>query len=266
VNINYAIMPFGFIKRTTAMRALLQGQRIAAIPHNWTNANRELSYKGQDNSENVRYLVDRDETLKAFDAKFAQYTPGTPDLGIFKSATEICERFLYPKGGVFGPTGPTNTNVTTIGPIGMPTQAVTYNASESNIKDWWALNLLTGDNLREKPYGDLYPRITTKSNTFTVHYRVQTLRQRPFPGSSSDTTGKDKWYKVWDETRDQVLSELRGSTTIERFIDPQDSRFAKFLPGGAPNPVPWTFIDVQKDSLEPAYRFRIISNKRFQPW
>ncbi len=38
-------------------------------------------------------------------------------------------------------------------------------------------NTVTGDNLREKPYADLYPRLTTKSNTYTVHFRVQNAQK-----------------------------------------------------------------------------------------
>jgi len=273
VNLNYQIMPFSYLKRSTALRAVLQSVRVTAIPQNWTNVNKELSYKGQDNPENVRYLVDRDETLKQFDAYFAEYTPGAPEKGFFKSASQICERFLYPKGKVFnqadsaaGGPGPTNTNPLNASPYGTPgmvrSQITDAAGSSANIKAWWAANLLTGDNVREKPYGDIYSRITTKSNTFTVHYRVQTLRQRPYPGKNTDAAAAT-WYQTWDEGRDQVLSELRGSTTIERYIDPLDSRFSALNPDGTANKF---FIDVQKNSLEPAYRFRIINNKRFQPW
>jgi hypothetical protein len=105
---------------------------------------------------------------------------------------------------------------------------------------------ITGDNLREKPYGDLYPRLTTKSNTYTVHMRVQTLRKKPGPN-----------HAVWDEVSDQVTSEYRGSSTIERYIDPHDPRFD----GNHPD-----YIDVDKKSLEPAYRFRVVNSKRFQPY
>ena len=127
---------------------------------------------------------------------------------------------------------------------------------EASIKAFWARHTLTGDNVREKPYGDLYPRITTKSNTYTVHYRVQTLRQRPYTGNPS---GAAAYYGTWDESRDQVLSEYRGHTTIERYLDPQDARFEASY--SRPDK-----INVDTDSLEDAYRFRIIHNKRFSPW
>src|SRR5262249_46604724 len=91
VNLNYQIMPFNYLKRTTALRAVLQSVRITAMPHKWTNANNEVSYKGQNNPETLRYLVDRDQTLSQFDAFFAQYAPGNPDRGFFKSASQICD-------------------------------------------------------------------------------------------------------------------------------------------------------------------------------
>ena len=36
---------------------------------------------------------------------------------------------------------------------------------------------LTGDNSRERIYATIYPRLTTKSNTYTVHMRVQNSRK-----------------------------------------------------------------------------------------
>ena len=38
---------------------------------------------------------------------------------------------------------------------------------------------MIGDNLREQPYAHLYGKLTTKSNTFTVYYRVQALKRSP---------------------------------------------------------------------------------------
>jgi hypothetical protein len=231
------MVPFSYIERSTALRAALHSLRVTAIPNSFTRKNgvmNELRYKGVDNDENLRYLVDRDETLKGFKAFFDTYTSGSPDLGFFKSASQICERFFYPKGQPYNHS------------------TVTYTSGDSSIKAWWATCSVTGDNVREKPYSDLYSRITTKSNTYTVHYRVQSLRQRPYTGAAG---GEAAYYKTWDESRDQVLSEYRGHTTIERFLDPQDERFYKV-----------TGYNPDKDSLEKAYRFRVIYNKRFSPW
>jgi uncharacterized protein (TIGR02600 family) len=241
VNLNYPIMPFGYIKRSTALRAALHPLRVAAIPESMTRQSggaTELRYKVALNNENVRYLVDRDQTLRAFDDFFAYFQFNKND-GFFKSASQICERYLYPKGTLFG--GAT----------------VSYSPGETQIKEFWRRSKVTGDNLREKPYSDLYSRITTKSNTYTIHYRVQTLRQRPYTGPAG---GEGAYYRTWDESRDQVLSEFRGHTTIERYLDPEDPRFQ-------PNYSPQEDrINAEQDSLERAYRFRIIYNKRFSPW
>jgi hypothetical protein len=41
---------------------------------------------------------------------------------------------------------------------------------------FWSDYTLTGDDKREMPYNHLLPRVTTRSNTFRVHYWVQSLR------------------------------------------------------------------------------------------
>lgn len=237
VNLNYQIMPFGYLKRSTALRAALQSVRVTAIPQaNAPEYKYDLREGETPKMPNARYLVDRDETLRAFEEFFAEYKTDR-NRGFFKSATEICDRFLYPKGE------------THVGKI--PYRA----KGEAPIRQsFWANSALTGDNVREKPYADLYPRLTTKSNTYTVHYRVQTLRQRP-PAAGEDEAAH---YAKWDESRDGVLSELRGHTTIERYLDPEDKRFSPAYNGEQ--------LDVEKQSLEDAYRFRIIYHKRFSPW
>jgi hypothetical protein len=119
---------------------------------------------------------------------------------------------------------------------------------------WWLQNGdLTGDNEREKPYVDLLPRITTKSNTFTVHMKVQTLRQLPH--------ANDADYRTWTEGKDVVLGEYRGSSTIERYVDPADPRFnPNYTNPATPNVQP---INPDKQSVEPLYRFRTVINKKF---
>ena len=77
----------------------------------------------------------------------------------------------------------------------------------------------------------MYPLLTTKSNTFTVHVVAQSLVKG---------TGN-------------VTGEYKGSTTIERYIDPMDDRLA----GSAHDP--------DTKSLEPLYRFCVVETKRFDP-
>jgi uncharacterized protein (TIGR02600 family) len=219
VNLNYPIAPFGYITRTTALRSALQALRVTAFP----KADYAL-YKSGGGPQSYRKRLDRNETIKGFDAVFNQAS--TFD-NFFKSASQVCERYLYPEGR-------------------------SWDASESNIKAYWALNTMTGDNVREKPYADLYPRVTTKSNTFTVHMRVQTLAQIP-----RDTTTDQYAYAKWQEGKDNVLGEYRGATTIERYIDPGDARLT-IGSSGAINP--------DTTSVESLYRFRVVGIKKFSPW
>jgi uncharacterized protein (TIGR02600 family) len=233
INLNYAIAPFGYLKRTTALRAALHPLRVTAMPQSVVDR-----YKSKDNPDNFRYLVDRDQTVRGFEEFFAGYKKDH-NKGFFKAASEICDRYLYPKGK------------THAGKVEF------QGKNEADIRQqFWKQSSLTGDNVREKPYADLYPRVTTKSNTYTVHYRVQTLRQRAYTGPAE---GEDAYYRSWDESRDSVLSEYRGNSTIERYLDPEDERFKTSYTKG-------DRIDVEKESLEDAYRVRVIFQKRFSPW
>jgi hypothetical protein len=245
VNLNYPMMPFTHIERSTAFRAALHSVRVTAFPSD--HAARYKAWVGATTGAymqnyNYRYPVDRDLTVRAFKDFFDQFKKNS-DLGIFKSASEICDRGLYP---TVLPTDPI-----------LPPKFTVSRGSNSldpdlNLKTtFWKNNALTGDNMREKPYSDLYPRLTTKSNTYTVHVRAQSLRQTPQSAEQG----------VWDEKKDRVIGEYRGSSTIERFIDPEDARFD--AGNGAIDAK--DKIDVDKDSLEPAYRFRVISTKRFVP-
>jgi hypothetical protein len=94
--------------------------------------------------------------------------------------------------------------------------------------------------MRERPYSLIYPRVTTRSNVYTVHMRCQVIRKAP--GSAAN---------VFDPQRDTIGGEYRGSATIERFIDPNDPDLLRYN-------------DVA-DKVDPYYRFRIVSTKHFAP-
>jgi hypothetical protein len=111
---------------------------------------------------------------------------------------------------------------------------------------WWGDYMLTGDNLRENPYGHIYPRLTTKSNTFTVHVQTQTLKK--LPGTTVD---------VFNEEKDQVTGEFRGSFVIERYLDPGSDSLVKA--NGAPG------NETDPNSMVGPYKFRILNSKRFAP-
>ena len=56
----------------------------------------------------------------------------------------------------------------------------------------------------------------------------------------------------WVEGKDTVLSEYRGSSMVERYIDPSDTA----LPDFATNPAA---------TLDAYYKFRVLNTKRFAP-
>lgn len=217
VNLNYQIVPFSNIVRKTGLYAVLKSAKITAIPS--APSTMPANYKSAYNMRNslgsvaTRLTIDTAETLKAFDTKFSAND-------IFRSASQICEMFLVP-------TGQSLSNVQSLG------------------GGFWSTQKLTGDNSREAPYGHIYPRVTTKSNTFQVHYKVQLLKKR----TNSDQT-------VWVEGRDRVVSEYRGSTILERYVDPNDAT----LPDFATKPL--SDADAVIDRY---YRFRVVGNKVFMP-
>jgi uncharacterized protein (TIGR02600 family) len=220
ININYQIQPFTYIKRSTGLHAVMKSTRFMALKvSDAVNYKPHIGGGGAIPADrfipNRRYNIDIVNTLKDFDDKFAKNE-------VFRSATEICEMNLIPAKG-----NPAVSN-------------------SAGMVSFWNNNALTGDNLREKPYVDIYPRLTTKSNTFTVHYRVQALKK-------AAGTSPDKWV----QGRDQVAAEYRGSTTIERYIDVNDPNlpdFASLIVKAPEDP---------KANIDRYYRFRVIKTKRF---
>jgi hypothetical protein len=184
----------------------------------------------------TRYDINRDATVDGVQSMY--FNKGN----IFRYASEICDVYLVPKripGGNY------------------PAQAAPPPTSYSQMDTWWRpsgpgdltkMNF-TGDNLREEPYDRIYPRVTTKSNTYTVHYCVQVLKKR----ANSDQT-------IWEEDKDQVLAESRGATMLERYIDSGD---ATFDTGWDSDTRSLSFGG--KADLSQFYKFRIISTKKFAP-
>jgi len=204
VNLNYQIVPFTYISRTAPLRGVLKSVKIMSIPT--TSAG---NYKSGAGATLFRRNIDLDETIKGFDDRFNNG-------GFFRSASEICDMFLVPTGTSW---------------------STTLNAN------YWGKMQLTGDNAREIPYGHIYPRVTTKSNSYTVHMRVEVLKKNP---SSTPT--------VWDEAKDQVVADYRGSSQVERYVDP-----------AAPELTNVDFIAQKGTTLDQYYRFRVVGSKRFAP-
>ncbi len=205
INMNFQIVPFTYIERSTALRGLLQSEKVASIPDSKIN-----TYKTALTSDEMREPINIEETLKQFQAKFSAGE-------VFRSASDICDLSIVPQGSTLA-------------------QMATY----------WNTRRLTGENLRERIYTTLYPRLTTKSNTYTVHLRVQSLRKRPNSAAG-----------IWTEGKDFVTGEYRGSVTIERFIDGSNPD----IPDYAQTP---NQISTMK-TLDQFFRWRTVTNRQFAP-
>jgi uncharacterized protein (TIGR02600 family) len=228
INLNHLIVPFTYINRDTGLRAAMKSQMVTVIPSptatkfykNQQNPNGTPSSGNMPSDQSVRFPLDADKTLSQFQSRF---NGGD----IFRSASEICSIDLVP----VHPSAPSL-------PI-----------TRANMDAFWAMSPVTGDNVRERPYANLYPLLTTKSNTYTVHYRVQSLKQTP---------GGD--YTTWREDRDVIQGQLRGSQTIERYIDPNDS-----IPDYADPAVVSTSSFPPAQPLGDFYKFRVLSTRQFAP-
>ena len=251
INMNYLMVPFTYINRDTGIRAVLESQQMLAVPNadSGSIASNATTYKQMFdyNSHNptptfstapatLRYSINLDETLKYFAQRFypkAFKLTAAPD--IFRSPAELCSLDLVP-------------NDTSDGNAKSDYQSTGFTANMSN---YWNNHQLTGTNSKDRPYANIYPLLTTKSNSYTVHFRVQSLQ--PLQGANAAPT-------LWREGTDVVLSEYRGSQTIERYVDPS-------LLAGLPDYA----ADAQAGTLSSAallsnsYRFRVDSTRQFSP-
>jgi len=220
INMNYAMAPFSYIRRATGIVSALRSERVVVVPLAKANA-----YKGNGSASaatpTYRQSIDENETLKGFDARFA----AASGPNIFLSPSEICTLDMIPTGS-------------------------TYPLSSTF---WSATNSLTGDNSRERIYTTLQTRLTTKSNTFTVHYRVQVLKK------ASGTSANQ-----WVEGKDIVASESRGSTLIERYVDPNDPDIPDFATQTGGNSSRFPSLS-DRMNIDNYYRFRVVQSRRFAP-
>ena len=215
INLNQQIIPFTWLDRSTGMHALLKNEKILAIPV--TDA---ATYKNGATGD-YRRPVNIPATLSQLRFRF-ENTDGT-GLYAFRSASEICDLHLVPDNATVATTSKA--------------------ALDEDMAKYWNAHSLTGDNSRERIYTTLYPRLTTRSNTFTVHFRAQSLKKRR--GSDPAT---------WEEGKDIIAGDYRGSTSLERYIDPSNPN----LPDYAANPS-------ATPALDTFYRWRVRSNKQFAP-
>lgn len=206
INLNNQIAPFTYLHRRTAFHALLHDLRIPAIP-----VAQAAAYKNGSAGAiaSIWKTVDENATIAEIESRFAVND------NAYLTEGEICGVPLIPAG---------------------------VTATDAALTAYWNNNgsagHLTGDNLRELPYAQLYSRLTTRSNSYTVHVRVQTLRKI--------TT--DPRQNLWNEATDRVTGEWRGSYEIERYLDPS-TLVAPTAAGQAVGP----------------YHFRVVSSRRFAP-
>ena len=248
INLNYAIEPFRHIKRSSGVRAVLGSEEMLTVPNTYSNAYKAgRGYgRGYDiyrhtggtlRNLSLRSWINANETLRQFDEKFDE------DGELFRAASELCELWMVPRE--------------------MPGLNLGRPRLEHMERIWKPDGRrgmgLVGDNSRERPYVNTVPRFTTKSNVFQVHFRAQIVRQSLMDPQDPTNRRSDSDYALFDPAIDQVVGEYRGSTIIERFIDPEDRRIPDYG-------------KLEKDddldtlpTLDHFYRFRVISNKRFAP-
>jgi len=214
INLNDQIAPFTYLHRNTALHALLNDLRIPAI--SVTTAG---TYKSPGTPlPTIWNAVDENATIAQIENKFANNS-----VDAYLSESEICTVPLVPS---------VNPSLVVTGSV---------SGTQTNLDSFWMGNSypdgeLTGDNLRELPYAQLYGRLTTRSNSYTVHVRVQVLQKLPH----------DPNQNVWNEGVDLVQGDWRGSYEIERYLDPAAAAPMAGTPLGP-------------------YKFRIVSSRRFTP-
>jgi hypothetical protein len=238
INMNYAIAPFNYIRRDTGVRAVLAAARITAMnPTESVSGGGTFAQKYKTGvlltgspsdggagarGISIRKKIDADATLEFFEERFATPKP-------FISATEICDIPLVPEGIV--------------------SSGATVPAIESALSTFWTAHTLTGDNSLERPYAHIYPRLTTKSNTYTVHVRVQRL----------STTADSADAGEFDSARDKVAGDFRGSFLIERFLDPNNDSLV--TDDGSGNLVAAT-NENDPDAVLGPYKVRVLHTKQ----
>ena len=107
---------------------------------------------------------------------------------------------------------------------------------------FWEAHKLTGDNSRERPYTNLHPRLTVRSNTYQLHFIVQSI-------SKARSTPENKFVPE----QDLVTGEKRGRYLLERFINPNDPNLPDYA------------TDAAAGSLEKHYQYRITNRAEFSP-
>lgn len=210
INMNSRLVPFTQITRETALYAAMRNERLLVMDP--AKANEYKIYNATASTE--RPLLNVAETMRGFRARFDAG-------GIFMSPTEISGLYLIPNG-------------TTL----------------NNMPDFWETNSYTGDNVREKPYANLLAKLTTKSNSYSVHVVAQALKK----GSGSAASAA-----VYGLKADRVTAEWKGTFVVERFLDPNDPQLPDFA--GEASLADWTNAKYNGDSY---YQTRVLQVREWR--
>ncbi|MCB1097024.1 MAG: hypothetical protein KDN22_15735 [Verrucomicrobiae bacterium] len=162
-------------------------------------------YKTEENADVWRHHIDANETLRQWKEKHSRGE-------VFRTASEICEQWLVPEGETL-----------------------------ETLPAFWKARTITGDNVKERPYAALYPKMTTRSQAYRMHYRVQKLT----PGTTT------------------VVNDLQGSMVLRRSVPDE----TKFPPYDYLRPSLDTFHSVSIQSASPPlsplgskpYRFEMLA-------
>ena len=232
VNMNYHMAPFDYIKRKTAIHAVMKDQRMLAVENSTIN-----SYKTKSGKDH-RFPIDIPVTLLQFEDRFVNGE-------VFRAASEICEIYMVPQGATGAPSDRNTLGTPQQGTIG--SRGNDYPA----MRTFWKGYALTGDNSKERTYTNLYPRLTTKSNVFQTHMIVETLQK-----------SRSAEHDVFDPDEDRILGRWRGSAVIERNIDPELIK----PNGGVPDYAQTSGSQLHAlESMEKLYAYRVLNVKQFNP-
>lgn len=180
-------------------------------------------------------------TLRQFEDRF-KFVNGltTPPAsqGLFRTTSQICEIFLVPR----------KVQTESSGDGGDSQTGTPYNpnlATNNGLMQFWADRAMTADNLRERPYSEILPKLTTQSNVFRVHYRTQVIKKA--------RSGSPAFF---NPAGDSVTAEYRGYSIIERKAD-----LGKIASNVVNDPADGNSLT----PLDGYYFMRLIENKRFAP-
>lgn len=210
INLNHHLVPFSYIQRSTALHALLKAEKMLAIPDT-ASRDYKLPPGEAPRHESFRRFIDAKETI-------AQWDREVLDKGdAFLTASQICEHYLVPEG---------------------------MRGDRVSMEEFWSKHRLTGDNAKERPYANIYGRLTTRSNTYRVHFIAESLRT-----AAPDEKGAANVRKM------AVMGRQEGSALIERVFDPSDPDLPDYVAAINTGTMP--------PSLENFYNWRIRSYDRF---